>query len=93
MFINSSVQGPYLNSKNKKIILIKYVNMLNNDVKLVGSTINTCGGGKDCARAKLYIATDRDGLQCLIDNNLFSLTNHPLHYRRYVHLKKYECHD
>tara|TARA_B100001057_G_scaffold500170_2_gene613870 strand:- start:5364 stop:6170 length:807 start_codon:yes stop_codon:yes gene_type:complete len=76
MFINSSVQGPYLNSKNQKDYINKYVNMLNNEVKLVGSTINTCGGGKDCAHVQSYaFATDRDGLQCLIDNNLFSLTN------------------
>ena len=76
IFVNSSVIGPYLSSNNVNWTDI-YINGLNkNNVKLFGSTINTCGN-PIMAHVQSYIfSMDKNTLDYLIDCEIFSITNY-----------------
>jgi hypothetical protein len=75
LFLNCSVLGPYLpqgcNEKWPNIFTSK----LNNDVKLVGSTINTMNDIAGRAHVQSYcFCMDKDTFNFLVDKEIFSLT-------------------
>lgn len=83
VFLNSSVLGPFSNDKNNW--LNSFVNLLDDEVKLVGSSINDCGhkpSNKDkileqhqelCVPhvQSYFFIMQRSTLECLISKNLF----------------------
>lgn len=74
IFVNSSVIGPFRNDKKWTDY---YLEGLDDTVKLFGSTINTRKDPLHKSHVQSYIfAMKRDTLQYLIDQNIFSLTNH-----------------
>lgn len=76
IFVNSSVIGPFLSSNKEKWTDI-YINGLQNNVKLFGSTINTCNKPLTHSHVQSYIfAMDKTTLEYLIDCNIFSNTNY-----------------
>jgi len=77
IFVNSSVIGPFINTGKWTDV---YLNRLTNDIKLVGSTINGCSTNPD-ARALPHVqsyifAMDRQTLNYLIEQNIFSITDY-----------------
>jgi hypothetical protein len=77
IFVNSSVIGPfvvsYYNDKWTKI----YIDGLQNNIKLFGSTINTLGDPLHYSHVQSYIfSMNKITLQYLIDCEIFSMTNH-----------------
>lgn len=69
IFVNSSVLGPFLKEGRWTDI---YLNGLKNNVKLFGSTINSCLKPRTHAHVQSYIfATDRQTVDFLISNGIF----------------------
>jgi hypothetical protein len=76
IFVNSSVIGPFLSS-NKEKWTDKYINGLQNNIKLFGSTINTCNKPLTHSHVQSYIfAMDKITLDYLIKCEIFSKTNY-----------------
>jgi hypothetical protein len=80
IFANSSIIGPFLRDDFKGKWTDIYINGLktgaNTNVKLFGSTINiNCNPLKDAHVQSYIYSTDKEGLQHLIDTEIFSLTN------------------
>jgi hypothetical protein len=77
IFVNSSVVGPFIPSYcNHKWTYI-YINGLENNIKLFGSTINTCGNPLTKSHVQSYIfSMDKITLKYLIDCEIFSLNNY-----------------
>ncbi len=77
IFITSSVVGPFLHSDYNGRWTDIYLNELKNNIKLFGSTINTCADPLNKAHVQSYIfATDREALEYLIECEIFSLTDY-----------------
>jgi hypothetical protein len=77
IFVNSSVIGPFIPSYCKDRWTDIYINGLHNNVKLFGSTINTCNDPLNVSHVQSYIfAMDKITLQYLIDCEIFSMTNY-----------------
>ena len=77
IFVNSSVIGPFLPSNYTGKWTDIYLNGLQNNVKLFGSTINTCGSPLHSSHVQSYIfAMDKNTLKYLIKCNIFSITNY-----------------
>jgi len=77
IFVNSSVIGPFIPSYCKEKWTDIYINGLQNNVKLFGSTINTCCKPLTHAHVQSYIfSMDKITLQYLIDCEIFSVTNY-----------------
>lgn len=82
IFVNSSVQGPFISPYHREKYGEKWTNifidgLLKNNVKLFGSTINTCANPAKLAHVQSYIfATDKETAKYLIDCEIFSLTQH-----------------
>jgi hypothetical protein len=79
IFVNSSVIGPfivpYYNGKWTDI----YINGLQGNVKLFGSTINTCHDPINKSHVQSYIfSLDKNTLKYLIKCDIFSITNYAL---------------
>jgi hypothetical protein len=75
--VNSSVSGPFIPSYYKGRWTDVYINGLNNDVKLFGSTINTCYQPDIKSHVQSYIfAMDKTTLEYLIQCDIFSQTNY-----------------
>ena len=78
IFVNSSVIGPFIKSGRWTDV---FLNAITENIKLVGSTINTCKKWADpqtYAHVQSYIfAMKRDTLDYLISAELFSNTNYP----------------
>jgi len=73
IFINSSVIGPFLPSYYKDKWTDIYINGLQNNVKLFGSTINTCGSPLNKSHVQSYIfSMDKTTLDYLIYCQIFS---------------------
>ena len=67
IFVNSSVIGPFLSSYSKDKWTNVYINGLQNNVKLFGSTINTCRDPLRKSHVQSYIfSMDKQTLQYLI---------------------------
>ena len=76
IFVNSSVIGPYIPSYCKEKWTSIYLNGLRDNIKLFGSTINTCLIPKNLAHVQSYIfSMDKTTLEYLIRCEIFSLTN------------------
>ena len=72
IFVNSSVIGPFLNS-NKRWTDV-YLDGLKDNVKLFGSTINTCNNPLNLSHVQSYIfAMNQTTLKYLIKCEIFSL--------------------
>lgn len=77
IFINSSVIGPFLPSHYKGKWTDIYINGLQNNVKLFGSTINTCFQPLTTSHVQSYIfSMDKTTLEYLIKCEIFSVTNY-----------------
>ena len=77
IFVNSSVKGPFLPEYYKGKWTDIYLNNLKDNVKLFGSTINTCGNPTTHAHVQSYIfSMDISTLQYLMDSAIFSMTNY-----------------
>jgi hypothetical protein len=77
IFVNSSVAGPFIPSYCKDKWTDVYINGLQNNIKLFGSTINTCGNPLSKSHVQSYIfSMDKITLKYLIDCEIFSLNNY-----------------
>jgi hypothetical protein len=77
IFVNSSVTGPFIPSYSKYKWTDIYINGLENNIKLFGSTINTCGNPLTKSHVQSYIfSMDKNTLKYLIDCEIFSLNNY-----------------
>jgi hypothetical protein len=77
IFANSSIIGPFFKPSFKGKWTDIYVNGLQNNVKLFGSTINTMGDPLKSAHVQSYIfSIDKITLKYLIDCSIFSTTNY-----------------
>jgi hypothetical protein len=77
IFVNSSVIGPFMPSYCKHKWTDIYINGLQDNVKLFGSTINTCRVPFIKSHVQSYIfSMDKHTLQYLIDCEIFSVTNY-----------------
>ena len=73
IFANSSIIGPFIPSYCKEKWTDIYVNMLKDNVKLFGSTINSCGDIINISHVQSYIFTmDKTTLEYLINCEIFS---------------------
>jgi hypothetical protein len=77
IFVNSSVIGPFLPSYYKDKWTDVYINGLQDDIKLFGSTINTCKNPLHASHVQSYIfSMDKNTLDYLIKCEIFSVTNY-----------------
>jgi len=77
IFVNSSVIGPFLPDDYKDKWTDIYINGLKNNVKLFGSTINTCKDPLNKSHVQSYIfSMNKTTLEYLINCNIFSITNY-----------------
>jgi hypothetical protein len=76
IFANSSIMGPYVPSYYKGKWTDIYIDGLKDNVKLFGSTINTCHDPYKAHVQSYIFAIDKTTLQYLIDCNIFSMTNY-----------------
>lgn len=77
IFVNSSVIGPFIPAYCKEKWTAIYINGLKDNVKLFGSTINTCGNPLFQSHVQSYIfAMDKPTLEYLIKCEIFSITNY-----------------
>ena len=76
IFVNSSVIGPFVPDYYQGKWTDVFVNGLNSQVKLFGSTINTMGDPLNSSHVQSYIfSIDNLTLKYLIECEIFSLTN------------------
>ncbi len=77
IFVNSSVIGPFLPSYYKGKWTDIYINGLQDNIKLFGSTINTLWKPLTGSHVQSYIfSMDKTTLNYLIDCEIFSITNY-----------------
>jgi len=80
IFVNSSVLGPFLPDYYTGKWTDIYLAGLKDNIKLFGSTINTCSNYADPTKfshVQSYVfAVNRETLNLLIDNNIFSRHNY-----------------
>lgn len=90
LFVNSSVIGPFIQKTNfdKKWVDI-YIEGLKDNIKLFGSTINTCRDPVNLSHVQSFIfSMDKITLEYLISCEIFSLTNHANTYHEAVYNKE-----
>lgn len=89
IFVNSSVVGPFLKPDFKGKWTDLYINGLQDNVKLFGSTINTIGAPTRWAHIQSYIfSMDKTTLKYLIDCSIFSRTNHAKTFNNAIYDKE-----
>ena len=78
IFVNSSVSGPFIPTYYNNKWTDIYINGLQkNNIKLFGSTINTCRYPLILAHVQSYIfSMDKNTLKYLIECEIFSITNY-----------------
>jgi lipopolysaccharide biosynthesis protein len=77
IFVNSSVIGPFLPYYCKDKWTDIYINGLKNNIKLFGSTINTCNDPLNKSHVQSYIfSMNKSTLEYLIHCEIFSSTNY-----------------
>jgi lipopolysaccharide biosynthesis protein len=77
IFLNSSVMGPFIPSYCKEKWTDIYINGLKDNIKLFGSTINTCWDPLHLSHVQSYIfSMDKITLEYLIQQQIFSVTNY-----------------
>lgn len=81
IFVNSSVIGPFIASYYKGKWTDIYINGLQNNIKLFGSTINTICDPANKSHVQSYIfSTDKNTLKYLIECEIFSINNYAENY-------------
>lgn len=89
IFVNSSVIGPFIPPYCKMRWTDIYVNGLQGNIKLFGSTINTCGDPLRFAHVQSYIfSMDKHTLQYLINCGIFSITKYTQSMEETVYQKE-----
>lgn len=89
IFINSSVIGPFLRPDFKGKWTDIYLNGLKGDVKLFGTMINTMRDPRKKAHVQSYVfAVNKDTLQYLIDEGIFSNTKYVKNFNEAVNQKE-----
>jgi hypothetical protein len=89
IFVNSSVIGPFIPSYYKDKWTNIYINGLKNNIKLFGSTINTCGDPLYKSHVQSYIfSMDKPTLKYLINCEIFSMTNYAQTFGHAIWLKE-----
>jgi len=74
IFANSSIYGPFIEDPYESKWTDKYLNGLTNDIKIFGSTINTCRQYLTHSHLQSYIfAMKKETVKLLIDNKIFSI--------------------
>jgi hypothetical protein len=77
IFVNSSVIGPFTKPSFKDRWTDIYINGLQKNIKLFGSTINTCGDPLNKSHVQSYIfSMDKITLKYLIKCDIFSTSNY-----------------
>jgi hypothetical protein len=77
IFLNSSVIGPFIPSYCKEKWTDIFLNGLQDNVKLFGSTINAMENPLELSHVQSYIfSMDKTTLEYLIDCDIFSITNY-----------------
>jgi hypothetical protein len=77
IFVNSSVLGPFIPIYYTNKWTDIYISGLKNNVKLFGSTINTCNNPLHYSHVQSYIfSMDKPTLDFLIQQEIFSTTNY-----------------
>jgi hypothetical protein len=77
IFANSSVIGPFIPSYYKNKWTTIYIEGLQDNIKLFGSTINTCCDPIHKSHVQSYIfSMDKTTLEYLIECEIFSMTNY-----------------
>jgi lipopolysaccharide biosynthesis protein len=89
IFVNSSVIGPFIPSYYKGKWTDVYIDGLQNNVKLFGSTINTISQPLTKSHVQSYIfSMDINTLQYLISREIFSMTNYAKTFGEAIWLKE-----
>jgi lipopolysaccharide biosynthesis protein len=89
IFVNSSVIGPFIPSYCKEKWTDIYINGLKDNIKLFGSTINTCCKPKEMSHVQSYIfSMDKITLEYLIQQQIFSLTNYAKTFHEAIYDKE-----
>mgnify|MGYP000713289737 CR=1 FL=1 len=89
IFVNSSVIGPFLPPDYKGNWTDIYVNGLQNNVKLFGSTINTIDKPLTKSHVQSYIfSMNKTTLEYLINCEIFSITNYAKTFRDAIYNKE-----
>jgi hypothetical protein len=89
IFINSSVIGPFVPSYYNGKWTDIYINGLQDNIKLFGSTINTIMDPLNRAHVQSYIfSMDKNTLQYLINCEIFSITNYTETFEDAIHNKE-----
>lgn len=74
LFLNHSCIGPFIKKDEKRNYVDIYVDKLNENTKLVGSTINTMNNPLEMSHVQSYIfATDKEALNYLISKKIFTM--------------------
>jgi hypothetical protein len=77
IFVNSSVIGPFIAPYYDGKWTDIYLNGLKNNIKLFGSTINTCEDPLNLSHVQSYIfALDKYTLEYLMECKIFDMNNH-----------------
>jgi len=85
IIVNSSVIGPFIHPKFKGKWTDIYLNGLQNNIKLFGSTINTCNDPLNKSHIQSYICCmNKFTLEYLIECEIFSMTNYAKTYNEAV---------
>ena len=88
VFINSSVIGPFIPSYYKGRWTDIYLNGLKDNVKLFGSTINTCQNPYLTHVQSYVFAMDKEALEYLIECNIFSMKHYANTMNEAIHTKE-----
>jgi hypothetical protein len=89
VFVNSSVVGPFVPSYYKGRWTDIYTDGLTDNIKLFGSTINTCSQPLTMSHVQTYVfALDKDALKYLIECEIFTTTKYVQTMHDAVHQKE-----
>ena len=89
IFANSSIIGPFIPPTHKGRWTDIYINGLKNNVKLFGSTINTCDRPLEKSHVQSYIfSMDKNTLLYLMTCEIFSITNYAKTFKDAVWTKE-----
>jgi lipopolysaccharide biosynthesis protein len=78
IFANSSIIGPFLPDTIRNKWIDVYINGLSEDIKLFGSSINSCHTSVLCHVQSYIFAMDRATLEFLIYHEIFSKANYAI---------------
>ena len=90
IFVNSSVIGPFMGNYPQCKWTDIYINgLLTNNIKLFGSTINTCMKPYSTSHVQSYIfSMDKITLEYLISCEIFSMSNYAKTFQDAINLKE-----